>query len=90
MTVDTADPPLPLSGRMLELVDFIRDYIATHGYPPSMNEAALALGINPVVCHRLAIECVRRGGLTHRRKAARSWLPVDAAGPGPKRRHPRG
>ena len=90
MPADVEDPPLPLTPRMHELVDYIGDYIARQGFAPSLEEAAAALGVSTPYIFRLAVEAERRGGLIRKRRSPRSWLPVDAGGPGPKRRHPRG
>ena len=90
MPADVDDPPLPLSPRMIELCDFIKSFIDREGYSPSMEEAAAALGVSTPYVYRLGLEAVARGGLTRKRRSPRSWLPVDAGGPGPKRRHPRG
>jgi hypothetical protein len=69
----------PLSPRMRELVEFVRDYSAVHHYPPSMADAAEYLGINRTVALKYAKECAARGALAYDIKTARSWRVVDLA-----------
>jgi repressor LexA len=51
MTISAAEkpPPLgPLSTRQREVLEFIRDYIATQGYPPSVRDIASGVGLSSV------------------------------------------
>lgn len=55
-------PGDPLTARQAEVLAFIRGFAATHGYPPTIREAADAFGIrshNAIVGH---IEALRRKG----------------------------
>lgn len=87
----TTDTTKPLTPRMLELVDVIRDHIARHGYPPTQAEAARRMGIDPRRCARLAAGIVERGYLSWRPGVPRSWVPIEPdAKPTPRRRPAKG
>jgi hypothetical protein len=85
-----ATPP-KLTARQRELVEIIRDYIASRGFPPTQAEAAARMGINTRACGRMAARIVAAGFLTSRGATARSWVPVgdpDSTEPAPRRRKP--
>jgi hypothetical protein len=72
--------PGPLTPRMVEIVEFVRNYSDQHGYPPSTLEMARALRVRPVWALRLAHGAVDRGALTHTPGVARSWRLPTATG----------
>ncbi len=68
-----------LTPRQLEIVDFVRNYSAKHGYPPSTQEIAVMLDVvstGGVHQHLLAIR--RKGAITWEPQKVRSLRVVDA------------
>lgn len=60
-----------LTDRQQEVLDFIRSFVATHGYPPTRREIGEGLAIrspNGVMCHLEAL----------RKKGAIDWQPLLA------------
>ncbi len=58
-----------LTTRQEEVLAFLRDHLAEHGYPPSLREIARGLDIrspNGVMCHLDALE--RKGWISRQQK----------------------
>lgn len=61
-----------------QVLDFIRDYLAREGMPPTIREVAEALGFastNAVACHLARLR--QMGFLTHRPRRSRGSRPVE-------------
>lgn len=71
----------PLSPRQRQLVATIERLTADRGFPPSLAEAAVAMGVHPSRIHQLALTTERKGYLTREPKVARSWRVVKPAAP---------
>ena len=76
-----------LTERQLEVLDFIRDYVETHGFPPARPEIAKALGVahvSTVDWHLLAL--MKKGWIEMRHDTARGLrllredLPIVSVG----------
>lgn len=53
---------MTLSPLQQRLLDYLRDHLATHGYPPSQLEIAAALGLKQNRSARLHLEALARAG----------------------------
>lgn len=71
----------PLSPRQRQLVPTIEQLTADRGFPPTLTEAAAAMGLHPSRIHQLALTTERKGHLTREPKIARSWRVVKPAAP---------
>jgi repressor LexA len=74
MTQRTNGEPTP---RQRELLEFMKQYIARHGYPPTLREMSIALGIGGptgAVCH---LKCLEKKGLVcHTERRGRGQSPA--------------
>jgi SOS-response transcriptional repressor LexA len=68
-----------LSRRQRDLVHAIEALTAERGYPPTMREVAVRLGVNATRATHLAETAQARGALAHDRRVARSWRVVKCA-----------
>lgn len=78
----TANPFVPapaLSPRQRQLCETIERLTAANGYPPSVREAAVAMGVHPSRVAQLAASTRAKGHLAHNPKVARSWRVVKPA-----------
>jgi SOS-response transcriptional repressor LexA len=68
------------TARQLKVLDFLREYTATHGYPPTLREIGAHMGIrstNGVNDHLRALE--RKGLIRRSMMLSRSCVPVDVS-----------
>jgi hypothetical protein len=70
---------LPLSARMLELLEVIDRLTAEQGFPPTLKECGAALGVHWTRAATLAKEAVSRGRLSHMPRSPRSWRVIPPA-----------
>jgi len=69
-----------LTRRQLEIVGFIRDHLAEHGYAPSLAEIGRHVGLASVATvHKHVLRLVERGALKRFEHRARSFEAVDPA-----------
>ena len=57
-----------LSGLQQQLLDFIREYVATSRYPPTIRDIRTALGISSNATVSLRLDELSKGGWIHRNK----------------------
>lgn len=76
-----------LTSRQRDVLAFVRGYLASHGYPPSVRELAETLDItgNAVHGHLTAIE--RKGHLRRVPGIARGITLIDSSGSGSRQDH---
>lgn len=78
---------LPLSARMVELLEVIDRLTAERGYPPTLKECGAAMSVHWTRAATLAKEAVARGRLSHLPRSPRSWRVIPpAASPKPASR----
>lgn len=65
---------LVVTPRQLEILRYIRDYRANHGYSPTMQEIAAALGVNKVTVFEHVESLVKKGFLRRLPFKARSLI----------------
>ncbi len=68
---------LVVTPRQLEILRFIRDYRGSHGYSPTMQEIAEALGVNKVTVFEHVESLVKKGLLRRLPFKARSLVLAD-------------
>ncbi len=56
------DQAVPLSPRQAETLRLIADYVEKHGYPPSLREIALDLGVRSTEAVRAKLRALQRYG----------------------------
>jgi len=65
-----------LTPKQLRLVNFVREFTASNGYAPTLEEMAEAFGVSKITVHEHVQKLKKRGVLRHERRRARS-LEVD-------------
>ena len=75
----------PLSPRQRQLVETIETLTASRGFPPSMSEAAVAMGLHRSRVAQLAESAAKKGAIAREPRAARSWRVVKTAQPKARR-----
>ncbi len=69
--------PQPPSARQLEILAFMKSYIAEHGMPPTITEIAKAHGIASTNAVSETLVRLRKIGLVrHTPMASRGWRPA--------------
>jgi repressor LexA len=69
----------PLTPRQAAILEFVRAFIASHGYPPTIREIGRQFGIpNPtgVTCHLRALE--KKGAIRRSPNCSRAIVPTAA------------
>lgn len=77
--MNTKPDTAQLTRRQRDLVHAVESLTAERGYPPTMREVAVRLGVNATRATHLAEAAQARGVLTHDRRVARSWRVVKYA-----------
>jgi hypothetical protein len=65
-----------MSSRRLQVLDFVRDYIASHNEAPSLGEIANGCSIGRTRAHQLVRTLIRQGHLMRRRGMRGLMLPT--------------
>jgi repressor LexA len=76
---------LPLSPRQEQTLAAVRRLIDAKGFPPSMRELAIEIGVHPTRARQLATALQRKGLLARDARVARSIRLTPKASPAPKR-----
>lgn len=77
MTAATSKQPTQIQ---LDTLDWMREYIAEHGMPPTIREIGAAFGIKSTNgVHDRLMGMKRKGLLRHAPGRARAWRPVELA-----------
>ncbi len=69
----------PLTPRQAAILEFVRSFIASHGYPPTIREVGQQFGIsspNGVVCHLRSLEL--KGAIRRAPNRSRAIVPTAA------------
>jgi hypothetical protein len=77
-SIEEGGPPRlspAMSSRRLQVLDFIRAYIAKHNEAPSLLETARGCGISKTRAHKLVRELIRQGHLMRRQGMRGLMLP---------------
>jgi hypothetical protein len=78
--MEYAPPVQPIerspTAREAELLHAVDAYTLSKGYPPTIADVAIMIGLSHTRTACLARSCVRRGWLAHERRVARSWRVV--------------
>ncbi len=84
----TVSSPSRLSRRQQQLIETVERLTRERGFPPTLREAAAAMGVCFSRVGQLARTAQAKGAMTREPGAARSWRVVKPAAPpkGPRRR----
>lgn len=65
-------PPSTLTDRQAEILSCVREFIASHGYAPSVRDIAAKFGMSAAAAHEHLYALAKKGAVSWTPKVARS------------------